>query len=162
MREKLWNLLDKTRYDYNYYQEYRQHLEKMRIIVVAVTSITAFVVISLSSLIDGLGVLWHLMLLASGVTAMIYEKLMIADRITALKYFIPELNQQLDELNVAWVNVNELYNYESEDIAKTYTNHLVAISKLTEKYIDDLYFPQHEKSAKKAIEITKHWAERLS
>jgi hypothetical protein len=161
MREKLWNLLDKMRYEYNYYQEYRQHLERMRIGVIIVTSVIVLLVINLSLFLDGFGILWHLMLLASGIIATIYEKLMIADKLTALRYFIPEVGTQLNELNAEWINVNDLYEYTDEQIAGIFTARMSAYSKLTEKYTGNLLLTEHKKSALRASEVTKQLAEQL-
>ena len=161
MREKLWNLLDKTRYDYNFFQEYRQHLERVRIAVVIITSAVSFVVVGLSTLLEVNGVIWGLLILASGVASLVFDKLMIADKLTALKYFIPELNSRLDELQTEWINVNYLYEYEDDAIADIYNEISTAISRLTERYLDNLNFPDHKKSALRASEITKHWAEYM-
>ena len=162
MREKLWNLLDKTRFEYNYFQEYRQYLERCRILVVVATSLAMFLVIGLSLLIDGYSLVWNLLLLASGATALVFEKLMIADKITALKYCIPELNAQLDGLHTEWLEVNELYDYTDEEILMIFTKRMHALSHISEKYLDNLHLPEHRKSVEKASQVTRVWAERFS
>ena len=162
MREKLWNLLDKTRFEYNYYQEYRQYLERCRIVVVVATSLVLFLVLGLSLLFEGHALLWNLLLLASGATALVFEKLMIADKITALKYCIPELNAQLDGMHTEWLEVNELYDFSDEEIWAIFTQRMRALSHISEKYLDNLHLPEHKKSVEKASHVTKIWAERFS
>jgi len=162
VREKLWNLLDKTRFEYNYFQEYRQHLERIRIAVVVLTSAVMLTVISLSLTIDVNPTLWNLLLLASGLAALVFEKLLISDKLSALKYFIPELNAHLDEMQMEWIMVNEQDGYDDEAIVDLFTSRVSVLSKLSEKYLDNLNFSEHKKSVNRASEVTRLWAEKLS
>jgi hypothetical protein len=162
MRDKLWRLLDKTRFEYNYFQEYRQHLEKIRLAVVIATGLISCIVMSLSLAVAVPAIVWNLALLVSGAAALVFDKLMINDKLAALKYFIPELNRLLDSLHTEWIKVNELYDYDEAEIGEIFTRHMTELSLLTEKYLDNLNFPTHGKSVEKASEITRYWAEQLS
>ena len=162
MRDKFWNLLDKTRFEYHYFQEYRQYLERVRVTVLILTSLVSFLVIGLSLNTDIAPIMLNLLLLASGITALVFNKLMITDKLTALKYFIPEMNRQLDDMQAAWIEMNGRHEYDKEKAATLFTLHMTAISVLTEKYLDNLNFPIHRKSVERSSEITKMLAERFS
>ena len=162
MREKFWNLLDKTRFEYHYFQEYRQYLERIRIAAAILASLVLFFVVWLSLNTSIAPIMLNLLLLFSGAMALIFDRIMIADKLTALKYFIPEMNRQLDDMHAAWIEMNGTHDYDKEKVAALFMRHMTAISVLTEKYLDNLNFPVHRKSVKRSSEITKMLAERFS
>lgn len=137
-------------------------MERCRLWVAVGTSLTLFLVLGLSLLFDGHSLLWNLLLLTSGAIALVFEKLMIADKIAALKYCIPELNAQLDGLYAEWVEVNEIYDYSDEEIWDMIALRMRALSDISEKYLDSLYFPEHAKSVEKASQVTKDFVQRFS
>jgi len=162
MRERLWNLLDKTRFEYHYFQEYRQKLARWHTAFVAFTAIVSLSIISVSLTFGMFPVVWGLLLFACGIASILFDKMTVIDRLAALRYYIPELGRQLDVIEADWVKVNDMYEYDDVTIGEMYNDHTLAISKLGEKYLDGLDLSGNKGSIRKASEVTAYLAEKLS
>ncbi|MDR2167926.1 MAG: hypothetical protein LBE35_08785 [Clostridiales bacterium] len=162
MRDKLWNLLDKMRFEYHYYQEYRQSLERVRIGIRIFASIAALLLVGGLSAIINIPAIGQLFALAAGILALIYEQTMIDKKLNVFRYFIPDINSQLNLLQEDWLKVNDVYEYSEEDIAKIFTAHFNAFNKISERYVDEIAIPDRGKLRNKASKTTEMFAQRLS
>jgi len=159
MREKLWNLLDKTRYEYNYYQQYKAYLEKCQMVVAITTAIVWAMVVNLALLFSDYSLLWTLLLILSGMIAIIIDKMGIANRIAALKYYLPQMSKKLDAFHKDWMQASEA---TEQELLVLFTKHMKRFSALADTYLQDIHSPPHSGSAEKADVIARHWAEYLS
>ena len=161
MREKLWNLLDKTRFEYEYLQEYKSFLEKCQMGVAVVMSIVCFAVVNLSVLFSEMALVWSLLLILLGLAAVILDKMGIAGRLTVLKLYLPIMSKRLDAFHVDWMTV-QTTDKCTQELRELFTKHMLQFSELSDIYLQDLHLPPHKRSAEKASKHTKMWAEYLS
>ena len=108
-----------------------------------------------------MSVLWNILIIASAVIGLMYDKLMISDKLYALKYYIPSLCAQLDCLHIDWINAKSLYEYSEIELGEIFGKHLKELSSLSDKYMDGFSWRVHKRAAKRASEITKMWADKL-
>ena len=159
MREKFWHLASKIVFEYNYFHEYQNHLLKIRWRVAAATGVIALSALALTQLMGNLSIVWQLLMLASGCIGLVYEKSAVADKLAALRYFLPDMGRQVNELAMDWLEVQEARDDCEDGIARVfYEKHLKERSELSDKYIGSLHFPEHCKSAERAHELAERWA----
>jgi hypothetical protein len=161
MREKLWNLLDKTRFEYEDWQQYRQYLEKRRKVLAITVAIMSFVIVNLSLSFNSLSAVWSLSLIVCGLVALLSDKMGYESRLFALRYYLPAMDEKLNAFHDDWLRVQtaDVCDDELREMFKKYMDGFTALSN---KYLEGIHFPIHKRSKAAAGEFTKYWAERLS
>ena len=154
MREKLWNLLDKTRFEYNYFQEYHRRLLAVRFTLKSVEGIVLVVLVGGFADIFYIPIFGQMMALLLGVLAVIYEQSMLNQKLVIFDYFLPELAAHLRKLQSDWHSINYLYEYDDRAIAEMIAEYSDKIELLMEKYTDKLYIPKSKKLIEKASTVT--------
>ena len=165
MREKLWNLLDKARFEYCYYEECRARLLFWRSAVRS-AKIAALVALAggIAAGIAGLhGPGFAAQAVALGAwTALTACEQPLRDKLGALGYALPEMSARLRRLHGDWHKVNGVYEYKEKDVAKMFATHMGRLEAISEKYLDGLNLPRSKKLAARASEIAAVYANKLS
>ena len=162
MREKLWNLLDKARFDYCYLEEYRSWLMFCRFVAKSVEGMALAVLAGgLAGLFDaGPAVLGIALML--GAIAVVCEQSMLTEKLAALAFALPEMSLQLRKLHGDWLSVNSVYSYEEKAIADIFAHHMEKLETISERYLDRLNVPASKRLAARASAIAALYASKLS
>jgi hypothetical protein len=154
MVERYWNLLTDSLFKYACFSEYRKFLNRISQSVNLFNALLAFVAIGGYFAASSLVWLWGVFIVISGAMTVIIQQFGISEKLAALKYYLPLLDKQINEMREEWREMAYVYEYSEADASECLSVHEKALSDLSFTYLDCVELPsfaQWERAANEYV-----------
>jgi hypothetical protein len=145
MIQEFWNSYEQIKFEYFYYELYSNSDESFQTRVDIVSGVITLACIYGWSVRPEFSAIWSALILTSNVMSLVVDKFKSAQRVCALKYYLPEVSSLLNEMASKWREMQADVITDDVEILGLIHEFESLNTNLKNKYFSSVPFPPKEK-----------------
>lgn len=157
-RDKFWNMFTAIKHDEVYYQCYKNHVQKLTIVISTFCLIFSLSSIAAWGIWNDFHMLWVILISIAQVLSTINPLLPFSKQFISLKFLVPSVQSIFCDMAYDWDKIDQ---YNNDEIITLLASYRKRYNEVENQFIGDVYFPPHKRCSKAAEIECKNYFEHF-